>query len=185
MGRSKTNMSKWGYADTADTACECGTSEQTMQHLLRCPLLENECSLEDLATANEKALHCARAWPNIYMTKFGDDGHERRRVALISLVLSSCLYIFFITHFCLFVFLSHVSSQHNHSGNCKYMLSVRPCQQYGIHLILYELWIYFFSVSKHYLIGNEDQHALHYAHAFLFNSFYHWNFQTLMISPVA
>ena len=35
MGRSKTNMSKWGYADTADTACECGTSEQTMQHLLR------------------------------------------------------------------------------------------------------------------------------------------------------
>ena len=49
----KTNMSKWGYADTADTACECGTSEQTMQHLLRCPLLENECSLEDLATANE------------------------------------------------------------------------------------------------------------------------------------
>ena len=50
MGRSKTNLSKWGYADTADTACECGTLEQTMQHLLRCPLLENECSLEDLAT---------------------------------------------------------------------------------------------------------------------------------------
>ena len=67
MGRSKTNMSKWGYADTADTACECGTSEQTMQHLLRCPLLENECSLEDLATANEKAPHCARAWPNIWL----------------------------------------------------------------------------------------------------------------------
>ena len=67
MGRSKTNLSKWGYADTADTACECGTSEQTMQHLLSCPLLENECSLEDLATANEKALHCARAWPNIWL----------------------------------------------------------------------------------------------------------------------
>ena len=50
----------------ADTVCECGTSEQTMQHLLRCPLLENECSLEDLVTANEKALHCARAWPNIW-----------------------------------------------------------------------------------------------------------------------
>ena len=65
MGRSKTNLSKWGYADTADTACECVTSEQTMRHLLRCPLLENECSLEVLATANEKALHCARAWPNI------------------------------------------------------------------------------------------------------------------------
>ena len=24
-----------------------------------------ECSLEDLAAANEKARHCARAWPNI------------------------------------------------------------------------------------------------------------------------
>ena len=59
MGRSKTNLSKKGYADAPDTACECGTSEQTMQHLLRCPILENECSLEDLATANEKALHCA------------------------------------------------------------------------------------------------------------------------------
>ena len=66
IGRSNTNLSKWGYADAADIACEFGTSEQTMQHLLRCPLLENECSLEDLATANEKALHCARAWPNIY-----------------------------------------------------------------------------------------------------------------------
>ena len=42
--------------------------EQTMQHLLRCLLLENECSLEDLATANEKALHCARAWPNIWLS---------------------------------------------------------------------------------------------------------------------
>ena len=68
MGRSKTNLSKWGYADTADRACELGTSEQTMQHLLRSPLLENECSLEVLATANEKALHCARAWPNIWLS---------------------------------------------------------------------------------------------------------------------
>ena len=25
----------------------------------------DKCSLEDLSTANEKALHCARAWPNI------------------------------------------------------------------------------------------------------------------------
>ena len=33
--------------------------------------------LEDLATANEKALHCARAWPNI-CTKFGDDGQRNQ-----------------------------------------------------------------------------------------------------------
>ena len=54
------------YAHAVDTACECGTSEQTMQQLLRCPLLENECSLEDLAAANKRALQCARAWPNIW-----------------------------------------------------------------------------------------------------------------------
>ena len=61
MGCSKTNLSKWGYADAADTACKCRTSEQTMQHLLRCPLLENKYSQEDLVIVNEKALHCARA----------------------------------------------------------------------------------------------------------------------------
>ena len=65
VGRCKSNMSKWGYADAADTACECGTSEQSMQHLLRCPLLDDQCCLEDLVVANEKALHCARAWPKI------------------------------------------------------------------------------------------------------------------------
>ena len=80
MGRSKSNLSKWGYADTADTACECGTSEQTMQHLLRCPLLENECSLEDLATANEKALHCARAWPNIWLNSEMMDTKEEHTI---------------------------------------------------------------------------------------------------------
>ena len=79
MSRSKTNLSKWGYTDAADTAWECGNSEQTMQHLLRCPLFENECSLEDLATANEKALHCARAWPNIWLSSGMMDTKERLR----------------------------------------------------------------------------------------------------------
>ena len=105
MGRSKTNLSKWGYADTADTACECGTSEQTMQHLLRCPLLENECSLEDLATANEKALHCARAWPN--MTQFRDDGHERssiwRRAAWYDETVLVKYSVYFIWFSCKFL----------------------------------------------------------------------------------
>ena len=49
-----------------------------MQHLLRCPLLENECSLEDLATANEKALHCVTAWPNIWLNSEMMDTKERR-----------------------------------------------------------------------------------------------------------
>ena len=57
-----------------------------MQHLLRCPLLENECSLEDLATANEKALHCARACMAKHMTQFGDDGHERRMADYVNAV---------------------------------------------------------------------------------------------------
>ena len=64
------------------TACECGTSEQTMQHLLRCPLLENECSLEDLATANEKALHCARAWPNIWLNSEMMDTKEEEVLSI-------------------------------------------------------------------------------------------------------
>ena len=73
MGRSKTNVSKWAFADIADTACdECGTMPCSTG-LLRCPLLENECSLEDLATANEKALHRARAC--MAKHQFGDDGH--------------------------------------------------------------------------------------------------------------
>ena len=55
-----TNLSKWGYADTLqNTACEClCTSEQTISYapaeIFR--LLENECSLEDLATANCRRL---------------------------------------------------------------------------------------------------------------------------------
>ena len=78
------------------TACECGTSEQTMQHLLRCPLLENECSLEDLATANEKALHCARAWPNIWLnSEMMDTKEEPGQFTLISmgLIRYSCGHI--------------------------------------------------------------------------------------------
>ena len=87
-GPQQNNLSKWGYADTADTACECGTSEQTMQHLLRCPLLENKCSLEDLSTANEKALHCTRAWPNIWLNSEMMDTKEEDFVTCLMLGLA-------------------------------------------------------------------------------------------------
>ena len=47
-----------------------------MPHLLRYPLLVNDCSLEDLAATNEKALHCANAWPK-NMTQFTDDDMKK------------------------------------------------------------------------------------------------------------
>ncbi|XP_030847026.1 uncharacterized protein LOC115926449 [Strongylocentrotus purpuratus] len=65
VGRCKYNMNKWGYTDDTDTNCECGTSVQSMSHLLRCPLLIDQCCLEDLVAANEKALQCAKAWQSI------------------------------------------------------------------------------------------------------------------------
>ena len=69
MGRSKTNLSKWGYADAADTACECGTSEQTMQHqsCWDAHFLKMNAAWKIWQLLNEKALHCARAWPNIWL----------------------------------------------------------------------------------------------------------------------
>eukprot|EP00057_Strongylocentrotus_purpuratus_P005102 XP_003730216.1 PREDICTED: RNA-directed DNA polymerase from mobile element jockey-like [Strongylocentrotus purpuratus] len=65
VGRCKYNMNKWGYTDDTDTNCECGTSVQSMSHLLRCPLLIDQCCLEDLVAANEKALQCPKAWQSI------------------------------------------------------------------------------------------------------------------------
>ena len=40
MGRSKVTLNKWGYTNNEDLDCDCGSEPQTMQHLLRCPLLE-------------------------------------------------------------------------------------------------------------------------------------------------
>ena len=39
-GRCKANLMKWGYRMTEDVTCECGSDPQTMDHLLRCPLLD-------------------------------------------------------------------------------------------------------------------------------------------------
>ena len=64
MGRCRVNMGKWGYTENDNLNCDCG-APQTMQHLLQCPNLEEQCSQEDLMAANEKALRCAKFWPNI------------------------------------------------------------------------------------------------------------------------
>ena len=71
MGRSKTNMSKWGYADTADTACECGTSEQTMQHLqywdAHFSKMNAAWKIWQLLMRRLSTVQEARAWPNIWL----------------------------------------------------------------------------------------------------------------------
>ena len=60
VGRSRVNMLKWGFSTEPET-CDCGI-RQTMQHLLVCPLMDTACSPQDLPTANDIAIGCARHW---------------------------------------------------------------------------------------------------------------------------
>ena len=60
VGRSRVNMSKWGYSNETET-CDCGI-RQTMQHLLVCPLMNAACSTKYLTTANGIAIGSARHW---------------------------------------------------------------------------------------------------------------------------
>ena len=81
MGLSKTNLSKRGYsADAADTACECRTSEQTMQHCNTCwdahPLKTNAAWKIWWLLMRIKKMCKSLAK---HMTQFTDDGHEKRR----------------------------------------------------------------------------------------------------------
>ena len=46
-----------GYSD-ADTMCDCGEKTQTMDHLLKCHMLSQECTTEDLMEYNEDAKEC-------------------------------------------------------------------------------------------------------------------------------
>ena len=47
MGRCKSNMLKWKYSD-ADTICDCAEQTQTIDHLLKCPMMPQECTTDDL-----------------------------------------------------------------------------------------------------------------------------------------
>jgi len=56
VGMTKATMKQWGYVDEGhDTLCECGEHEQTVQHLLRCRLLEDAVTQKDLVAYNKKA----------------------------------------------------------------------------------------------------------------------------------
>ena len=53
-------MARCGY--TSDTMCECDQSEQTVQHMLQCQLLDKPCSILDLADATKTAMMCVNKW---------------------------------------------------------------------------------------------------------------------------
>ena len=64
MGRSKTNLSKWGFADAADTACGRGSSEQTMQDTCwDAHFLKMNAAFGDLM---RRLPLSQAAWPNIW-----------------------------------------------------------------------------------------------------------------------
>ena len=63
VGRCKANLRKWGYTQDDNISCDCGMP-QTMGHLLQCPNREH-CNQDDLMAANERAVLCAKSWPNI------------------------------------------------------------------------------------------------------------------------
>ena len=62
MGRCKHNLRKWKYTDEDDTTCDCKEADQTMEHLLECPLLRQTCSLDYLMVYNDVAKECVRQW---------------------------------------------------------------------------------------------------------------------------
>ena len=43
MGRCKHNLRKWKFTDEHDATCDCKEADQTMEHLLECPLMRQTC----------------------------------------------------------------------------------------------------------------------------------------------
>ena len=63
-GRCKSLMQKWGFNEDGQTTCECG-DEQTMKHLLVCPILPQPCTHEDLEEFNPRVRSCAHHWAGV------------------------------------------------------------------------------------------------------------------------
>ncbi|KAL1460605.1 hypothetical protein WDU94_012577 [Cyamophila willieti] len=57
--RCKVRLKQWGY--TEEDSCDCGAI-QDEAHLLSCPDLPEPCTLEDLQTANTKAIDVVTHW---------------------------------------------------------------------------------------------------------------------------
>ena len=67
VGRSRVNMSKWGYSNETVT-CDCDI-RQTMQHLLICPMMNTASSTRDLTMTNGIAIGCAWHWEGHNLTE--------------------------------------------------------------------------------------------------------------------
>ena len=61
MVRCELNMLKW-KCSYADIICDCGEHTQTMDHLLKSPMLPQECTTEDLLEYNNTTKECVFQW---------------------------------------------------------------------------------------------------------------------------
>ena len=61
-GRCKVTLQEWEYLKNGDVTCVCRSEPQTMDHLLKCPLLSQRCTAEDLAVFNDLAQDCVQLW---------------------------------------------------------------------------------------------------------------------------
>ena len=61
-GMLQTQPKKVEITDEDDTTCDCKEADQTMEHLLECPLLRQTSSLDDLMVYNDVTKECVRQW---------------------------------------------------------------------------------------------------------------------------
>ena len=93
VGRCKTNMKKWVYTDDDDIKSDCGTSPQSMPHLLRCPALEEQCCIEDMMATNERVVRCTQSWPNIRSRDSKQDIKKGKCVSHAGPIQSHCIVL--------------------------------------------------------------------------------------------
>ena len=63
VARTKTELKEWGFVNPAtNTACQGVADDDTVQHALKCSLLDQPCSITDLCQFNENARRCVELW---------------------------------------------------------------------------------------------------------------------------
>ena len=88
MGRCKHNQRKLKCTYEDDTTCDCKDADQTMEHLLECPLLRQTCSLDDLMVYNDVPKRMCQT-----MNRIGLATQQEEEVGSKMRVLSvHCLY---------------------------------------------------------------------------------------------
>ena len=61
---SKKQRQRWRYYE-GDTTCECGLATENTAHMMKCTLLEQPCSLDDLNKFNDTAKKCVGRWKSL------------------------------------------------------------------------------------------------------------------------